>query len=293
MQRLEELGAQVIIAEHDFVEQLKQVFEGVDRAFIIPKFDSGLKHQFREEKAMIEAARKAGVKFVLMMGSSVNADQIDRKEPYKVIQYFRTYWELERYLRRQDFLPDAKGEVKNAILRANVYQEDLLLFADQIRNKNLLHLPIGSEARFAPVSTLDVAQAAVNILTANESELLVFHHRHIYELTGPESLSGPEIASILSKVTGRKIQYDGSIPENRGKEYLESLVVPPDREHRERHQVPLSEAHELMEMFKLVKDGLLKDVKSDLRHLIGRDGTTVKEFAEKLRSKFVPEEEEE
>lgn len=136
------------------------------------------------------------------------------------------------------------------------------------------------------------------------------HNGKIYELTGmkegerlcrklysheissgPESLKGKDVANTASKVLGRTIHFDGSIPDDGGKAYMESLTVPPDREHPYPHHVPVSEAHQLFELWKFVHDGYLKDTKQDLKKLIGRDGQTMHEFFERRRKYFTAEEE--
>jgi NAD(P)H dehydrogenase (quinone) len=56
------------------------------------------------------------------------------------------------------------------------------------------------EGRIAPVSRHDCAEAAAIVLTTDG------HQSMTYEITGPESLSSRDLASLLAEVTGRSVR---------------------------------------------------------------------------------------
>lgn len=57
------------------------------------------------------------------------------------------------------------------------------------------------------VDARDVAAVAATVLTEQG------HEGRIYDVTGPQALSNPEVAAIISRVTGRRVRYVGTSPD--------------------------------------------------------------------------------
>jgi uncharacterized protein YbjT (DUF2867 family) len=88
------------------------------------------------------------------------------------------------------------------ILRpTNFYQNDLW-FKDVIFQQGIYPQPIG-HVGINRVDIRDIADAAVNSLIEDG------HSGRIYELQGPENLTGPYVAEVYSKHLGRQVRYGG------------------------------------------------------------------------------------
>lgn len=153
----------------------------VQELFIIP---SSTEDKVRNACNYIDAAKKAGVKFVLLL-SVLHPDS----EGYTWGSQFH---KIERYL-QESGLPWT-------IIRSNFYSQYLCLFKKQVENGNL-PLPIGN-GRFSPVDVADVADFARHILQ-NPSN----YRYTTYDLTGPESLGAKDIANVLSQVLGHRVVH--------------------------------------------------------------------------------------
>ncbi len=86
------------------------------------------------------------------------------------------------------------------ILRPNVFFQNMLQMADEIRRSGQFFRPAG-DAPISMIDIVDIAAAAQTILTTDN------HLGKTYDLTGPEALSYHDAAGILSEVLGRTVQY--------------------------------------------------------------------------------------
>lgn len=86
------------------------------------------------------------------------------------------------------------------ILRPYMFMQNLLELAELIKSQSLLPLPL-RKAKIGLIDARDVALVAKTVLTEDG-----FDNKH-YELTGPEVLSIPDCAGVLSELLGRTIRY--------------------------------------------------------------------------------------
>ena len=91
--------------------------------------------------------------------------------------------------------------------------QNLLWSAPSIKAENAFALPL-AEARIGVVDTRDIAAVAARVLTEEG------HAGKAYDLTGPQALTYPEIAHILSDVLGRRVEYRPSTALERRRELL-------------------------------------------------------------------------
>ncbi len=109
------------------------------------------------------------------------------------------------------------------------------------------------------VDTRDVAAVAAVVLTRTG------HDGKIYEVTGPEALSKPEVFAIISRVTGRRVTYR-----------TVSADVLADAYQRAGWPEPWAE--ELVAADELQATGSLTRVTDVVRRLTGHAPTTFEEF---------------
>jgi len=119
------------------------------------------------------------------------------------------------------------------------------------------------DGRFASVDLRDVASAAVAILKHPE-----LHKGKLYTLTG-EVTSEPIIATYLTAVLGRPIQYVNWTPEEHRKQ-LKSFGLPDW----------LIEDNIVLDMIK--REGWAATLLPDLETIVGRKGITVNEYIESI-----------
>jgi len=206
----------------------------VQELFIIP---SSTDDKVRNACNYIDAAKKAGVKFVLLL-SVLHPDAKD-------YAWGAQFHQIERHL-QESGLPWT-------IIRANFYTQYLCLFKEHVA-KGLLPLPTGN-GRFSPVDVSDVADLARHILQ-NPTD----YRYTTYDLTGPENLSAKDIAGILSNVLAHHVEHDDCDPQ-------ESLKTLHDL------NIPQQEIEGFRQFFEATKQGSPFDdvTSSNYRSIMKRD----------------------
>ena len=107
----------------------------------------------------------------------------------------------EAPLRKVEVHLDRTGTT-NTFLRPNWFMQNFTgLYHGMIAERSMIALPAGG-ATTSFVDVRDIADAAVMALRFPE-----VHGGREYALTGPEALTHREVASIISEVTGRTIEY--------------------------------------------------------------------------------------
>jgi len=89
------------------------------------------------------------------------------------------------------------------ILRASAFMQN---YAGQVTTNDRI---VGTTAtgKASLVDARDVAAVAAAVLTEQG------HEGKVYDVTGPQALSNPEVAAIISRVTGRRVRYVGTSPD--------------------------------------------------------------------------------
>lgn len=148
-------------------------------------------------------------------------------------------------------------------IRATIFIENPLLTWFPIKNvieNGELNLPF-AEARLSPIAATDVAEVCTNILTEPSG-----HVGNAYALTGPELVSGADIARELSSVLSYDVQYAPQSLESSDR-VLDAVLA-----ERSAHTA----AH-LKILTRLIASGRYEEVTSTLGELLGRNPTTMKE----------------
>lgn len=170
--------------DYDQPETLASAYAGIDRLLIIPTSDVRPGRRGQQNVAAITAAVIAGVKHVIFV-SAAGTHDVPQQE------ILASYYAAEQRLMR--------AAPRWTIVRMNYYAEALALEAQA----SLAWGAIAglAENRVAFVSREDIAAAAAGLLVSQG------HEGAIYDLTGPESLSGAERAAIIAEVSGRPLVF--------------------------------------------------------------------------------------
>ncbi|RAK67155.1 SDR family NAD(P)-dependent oxidoreductase [Hymenobacter edaphi] len=251
--RLRQLNPAVQLVELDFQrpETLDVALTGVDRAFLLVPF---VETQVEDSKRFIDAAKAAGVKQVVKL-SAMGADA----EPG--IQLGRWHREAEQYL--------AQSGLAYAILRPNSFLQNFITYqGPSIREQGAIYQPLG-EGRVSYIDAFDIAEAAAALLTADVAR----YHGRAFTLTGPEALSGHEVAAAIGAATGRPVRY---------------VDVPEEAARQAMPGAPQWMIDALMELNALGRAGYAAPITADGQQLTGQRPRTVQEFAQANRHAWQP-----
>lgn len=139
----------------------------------------------QQELNVIKSAVRAGVEHVVKITTKASADSpIARR---------RNQAEIENAL-------IASG-LRYTLLRNNAYMQNFLMMAPGIAKTNSFSTASG-DGRVGHVDVRDVAAVAAEIVASPSA-----HAGKTYWPTGPEVLSGTEVAAVLSKLLGRTITF--------------------------------------------------------------------------------------
>lgn len=159
----------------------EEALAGVETLFMVSIHESP--RRWETQRTFVDAAAEAGVGHIVYT-SFMNAS------PEAVFTLSRDHWDTEEYIR-------SRG-IGHTFLRNCLYQDVLPTF---VGADGVLRGPAG-EGRVAAVARADVARTAAHILADPEP-----HRGRTYTLTGPQALSFPEIAAILTRVTGSRVTF--------------------------------------------------------------------------------------
>jgi uncharacterized protein YbjT (DUF2867 family) len=173
---------------------LDRAMRNVEQVFIIPP---NVRHQADLESRIYSAAHRLEVDHVVKL-STVKAD------PKSTCYFFKEQAMAEEHLKA--------SSVKWTILRSNSYMQNLFWFAEEVKSKSTLSLPMGN-AKTAPVDRLDLTAVAAVILSGKVRNSVTL------TISGPERLSFNDIAERLSTAIGKKVKYRDVAPDD----FLRSL----------------------------------------------------------------------
>jgi len=184
-EKVRKMGAEPILADLAKPETLTaEIFAGVEVAYLCVGAQEGMD---KLEEAFIAAAAASDAKPRIVLLSSLGAD------PESQSIFGRMHGRSEQALL-------ASG-LDWTILRPTSFMQNFLWQAQAIKQFGAFYLPLG-EARVAWLDARDIAAMAVKVMTESG------HEQQIYPLTGPESLSGNELAKALREGTGVRAMYE-------------------------------------------------------------------------------------
>jgi len=137
-------------------------------------------------KNVVNAAKKANIQHMIFL-SIIDSSSKD-------VIFAQQYKECEQIIE--------KSGIPYTNLRSMFFQENIIALAPSILTEDVLKLSI-EEGKFAPVCLADVGESACNVLLDDRKRYL----NQYFDLTGPQLLSGQDIANVLTKVSGKEITF--------------------------------------------------------------------------------------
>ena len=230
---------ETVIIDLDKAETLTAAFEGADKVFMIP---GNVESRELHAKHAVNAAVAAGSVKHFVFFSVVGAE-------YEAILFAKQFRAGEKYLE--------KSGLNWTHLRTIFFQDNFFGWADGVK-QGALYFGV-REGRFAPLNIADIGEMAANILTSSG------HIYKAYNVTGPELLSGHDMAAVFSNVTAKEIAYVSPTKE----QTLESLLST---------GWPQWQAEGMLELFEVFATDQAAIISPDGEALLGRPLTTLSTF---------------
>ena len=177
-------GAKAVEGNLLDVTSVRQVFKGVDAVFLLNPVSQT---ETSEALMAVTSMRLAGVKRVVYV--SVHDVHL---APW--LPHFGSKIGVEEALK--------KSGMEYTILRPNNFYQNDYWFKDVLLQYSIYPQPIGS-AGLSRVDTRDIGEAAAIALTEGG------HGREIYDLVGPDVVTGESTAKTWASVLGKPITYAG------------------------------------------------------------------------------------
>lgn len=232
----------VEIVHFDFLksETYKQAFRNINRMFLM--IPDELPIQNTPVLKFIDQAVNTGVERIVFLSILYAEDFADFP-----------HYEIEQYI-------ESSG-VEFTFVRPTFFMQNFsTYYRDGIKNRNEIFLPAGR----GKTSFIDTRDISAVIARALEIERDINDKR--FELTGPQALDHFEVASIISKVTGKHITYQNPSVE----EYAGIM-----REQGESE----SEISTIINLYSIVRDNMTSEIFPTVKNFLGRDPITFEKYA--------------
>jgi uncharacterized protein YbjT (DUF2867 family) len=178
---LAQAGVETFEGDLDMPASVDKAMHGVSRVVLVTP------PVVPQELHVIDSALRAGVEHVVKITSKASANSpIARR---------RNQAEIENAL-------IASG-LGYTLLRNNAYMQNFLMMAPGIARTSSFRTATG-DGRIGHIDARDVAAVAAEIAASPSA-----HVGKTYWPTGPEALSGTEVAAVFTKVLGRTITFHG------------------------------------------------------------------------------------
>ena len=186
--------ASVNVVQGDMLdlESLRRAFVGVRTLFLL---NAVAGDEFTQALIALNVARESGVERVVYLS-------VMHAERFVNVPHFAVKSGAERMIEQMGF--------SATILRPAYFMDNEHMAKDIIVNHGVYPMPIGSKG-IAMVDTRDIAEVAAIELIRRDTAPGKLPIETI-NLVGPDTLTGPELASIWSQTLGRPVVYGGDDP---------------------------------------------------------------------------------
>jgi NAD(P)H dehydrogenase (quinone) len=239
---------ETVIIDLDKPETLTAAYKGVTKVFMIP---GNVEQREQHAKNAIDAAVQVGTVKQFLFYSVVGAE-------YEAILFAKQFRAGEKYLE--------KSVLNWTHLRTIFFQDNFFGWADGVKQGGL-YFGV-RDGSFAPLNVADIGEMAANVLTTSG------HDNKAYNVTGPELLTGEDMAKVFTDVTGKAVAYISPTPE----QTLESLLST---------GWPQWQAEGMLELFEVFATNQAAVVSPDGEQLLGRPLTQLKDFIAANKAAFV------
>ncbi|MBN3568711.1 SDR family oxidoreductase [Burkholderia cenocepacia] len=186
--------AAVTVAQGDMldVDALRAAFSGVRTLFLL---NGVAGDEFTQALIVLNLAREAGIERVVYL-SVLHADR------FVNVPHFAVKFGAERMIEQMGF--------SATILRPAYFMDNDATVKDVIVGHGVYPMPIGGKG-IAMIDARDIAEvAALELIRRHDAPATL--PVETLNLVGPDTLTGPQLASIWSDTLGRPVAYGGDDP---------------------------------------------------------------------------------
>jgi uncharacterized protein YbjT (DUF2867 family) len=177
-------------------ETLGRALSGIRKTLLI---SSANPQMLETQCTFVDACKSAGVPHVVKFSGAETGFERSK------FRFSKMHAQAEEYLEQSG--------LAWTHLRPGGFMQVYLREARTIMERGELRLAIG-DITLAPIDVVDIAKIAVAVLRAPGQE------GKAYSITGPEALTGEQIAEVLSETAGLPVKYVAITPEERRREML-------------------------------------------------------------------------
>ncbi|MEO8852316.1 MAG: SDR family oxidoreductase [Ginsengibacter sp.] len=189
---LKEKGVEIRLGNFDDTASLSKALQEIEKVLLISTADT---NRFQQHKNVVDAAKKAGVKFIAYTSVPVKDLNSTVAKPL-----------LESHFQTEDYIK-ASG-MTYAFLRNNIYADMVPIYVGEKVFETGIYLPAGSgKVPFA--LRREMGEGTANLLLQSDR-----HQSKTYDITNTELYSFEDVASVFSELSGKIITYtDADIDE--------------------------------------------------------------------------------
>lgn len=191
-------GVEVVVGDLSRPITLDPAFRGADKLFLVSSPDLNVETLHGNA---LEAAKRTGIRHVVRLsarGAAQGSPQV----------LLKVHGDVDENLSRSG--------LSFTILRPNAFFQNTLMSAAAIASQGVLYGTSGDVA-LSMIDSRDVAVAAASVLTGNG------HSGRVYDLTGPEAITHPQIAERLSVALDRPVRFQ-EVPAEQAREGLRAVL---------------------------------------------------------------------
>jgi NAD(P)H dehydrogenase (quinone) len=180
-------GIDVRKGDYNNYNSLISAFNGIDKLYFVSSND--IVNRNKQHENVVNASKEAGVKHVLY--TSIPRKNETASSPIAMI--------TDSHIKTENWLKESG--LKYTFLKHNIYMDMLPIFlGDKLLETGVAYFPAG-DGKVGFTLRNDMAELAAAILTSEG------HENKSYDITNNKAVSFSEIASDISKVSDKKINY--------------------------------------------------------------------------------------
>jgi len=177
-------GVEVAIGDLLDPPTIERALDGIDKVYLL---NAVTPDELTQGLVAYDLAKRRKVEHIVY-------HSVFRAEQFRDVPHFASKAAIESALREFD--------VPWTIIRPNYFFQNDATLRESLTGAGVYPVPLGDEGVSA-VDVRDIAEATAVSLTSEG------HEGHVYNLNGPEPLSGPKAAAVWSEVLGLTVRYAG------------------------------------------------------------------------------------
>ncbi len=240
---LSDLGVDARPFDFEDVDSMVRAMDGCQRMFLIIPLQERLT---RFGHLAVQAAKDAGIEYIVRTsGYAASSD---------------AHWRLGREHGMVDQFVEDSG-IPFTVLRPNTFMQNFSTIMAEMVKGGTISMP-EEDAKVSYIDVRDIADCATTLLTSGGGE----HVDKMYALTGPEGLSGADVAAQISAASGRDVTYN-PIAEEAFMQGLNAMGMPEWN------------INMLVSLTRVVKLGMIGNVTKAVEFITGTPARTFSDFA--------------